>query len=177
MPLLAKSWVLRTSSMLITPVIVIILAYGYPFSWTATGRKMVAWKMSTVIVAGKGINRARSTNHDRTEITNSNQPYFWGGVFSTHEIWEEKIWERLFWSTLIFIRVEKFLAGWTNRGNKVCNYILDGLSYALIKTTHVMSESKFHAESYSILVFFINVTNHCNIKYLWWHLSSEVWFI
>ena len=86
---------------------------------TAAGRKMVAWKMSTVIVAGKGINRARSTNHDRTEITNSNQPYFWGGVFSTHEIWEEKIWERLFWSTLIFIRVEKFLAGWTNKGNKV----------------------------------------------------------
>ena len=86
---------------------------------TAAGRKMVAWKMSTVIVAGKGINRARSTNHDRTEITNSNQPYFWGGVFSTHEIWEEKIWERLFWSTLIFIRVEKFFAGWTNKGNKV----------------------------------------------------------
>ena len=35
--------------------------------------------MSTVIVAGKGINRASSTNHDRAEII-PNQPYFWGCV-------------------------------------------------------------------------------------------------
>ena len=53
-------------------------------------------------------------------------------------------------------------------------YVLDALSYGLIKPTHVMSESKFHAESYGSLVVFITVTNHCNIKDLGWHLSLEV---
>ena len=53
-------------------------------------------------------------------------------------------------------------------------YLVDALSYGLIKPTHVMSESKFHAESYGILVVFITVTYHCNITNLQWHLSLEV---
>ena len=39
---------------------------------TAAERKMVAWKMSTVIVAGKGINRARSTNRKEYNFSEVN---------------------------------------------------------------------------------------------------------
>ena len=48
-----------------------------------------------------------------------------------------------------------------NHNRTVSHYILDALSYALIKPTHMMSESKFHAESCGILFVFINLIFHC----------------
>ena len=55
---------------------------------TAAERKMVAWKMSTVIVAGKGINRARSTNHDQKAEITTQPALFWGLLFHTWELAE-----------------------------------------------------------------------------------------
>ena len=48
-----------------------------------------------------------------------------------------------------------------NMGRQYGRSLLDALSYALIKPTHVMSESKFHAESRSILFVVINDIFHC----------------